>query len=312
MMEALMPLYIIAVIYRATKANAVELAECFEHLHHDRFTRLLVQTCCWQKLLWQRFSQHLIKPGGWLEIDDTVLDKFGEHIFGVAWVYSSRQQRVVQGINVVVMIWTDGQRRIPVGIKLWRKGGPTKVVLASRLLRWAKHLGLQPDFVVMDSWYSAKRLLKQIRSYGWHFVTRLKKNRKFNEKKLREHWPHRFGHGEGELAGGITVLVVKDGCRYLATSQTSLSVIEVKTMYAKRQQVEEFFKLMRGQLRWHQCPARSKQAQTAHLHLCVMGFLALQEEAIRQQTWVYKLRRRLFRQEVPTQTSLLEPFNLTA
>src|SRR5689334_3841901 len=125
MMEVLMPLYIIAVMYRATKANAVELAECFEYVPHDGFSRLLVKTCCWQKLLWQRFSQHLIKPGGWLEIDDTVLDKFGEHIFGVSWVYSSRQQRVVRGINVVVLLWTDGQRRVPIGIKLWRKGGPT-------------------------------------------------------------------------------------------------------------------------------------------------------------------------------------------
>lgn len=32
-----------------------------------------------------------------------------------------------------------------------------------------------------------------------------------------------------------------------------------------------------------------------------MAFLALQEEAIDQQLSVYKLRRRLFRQEVPTQ-----------
>lgn len=312
MMEVLMPLYIIALMYRTTKANAVELAECFEHVQHDGFTRLLVKSCCWQKLLWQRFSQPLIQPGGWLELDDTVLDKFGARIFGVNWVYSSRQQRVVQGINVVVLLWTDGRRRIPVGIKLWRKGGPTKVVLAARLLRWAKRLGLQPDFVIMDSWYSAKRLLKQIRSYQWHFVTRLKKNRKFKEKKLRDHWPHRFGHAEGDLVGGIKVLVVKDGYRFLATSQTALSVIEVKAIYAKRQQIEEFFKLMRGQLRWHQCPARSKQAQIAHLHLCAMAFLALQEEAVRQQTSVYKLRRRLFRQEVPTQTSLLEPFNLAA
>jgi hypothetical protein len=219
MMEVLMPLYIIALMYRATKANAVELSECFAQVNHDGFTRLLVKRCCWQKLLWQRFAQHLIKPGGWLEIDDTVLDKFGARIFGVSWVYSSRQQRVVQGLNVVVLLWTDGQRRVPVGLKLWRKGDPTKIVLAARLLRWAKRLGLQPDYVVMDSWYSAKRLLKQIRSYQWHFVTRLKKNRKFKDKKLGAHWPHRFGHATGALVGGITVLVVKDGRRYLQLGQ---------------------------------------------------------------------------------------------
>lgn len=311
-MEVLMPLYIIALMFRATQANAVQLSECFAVLPHDRFTRLLVMSCCWQKLLWQRFSQPLIKPGGWLEIDDTVLDKFGAHIFGVSWVYSSRQQRVVQGLNVVVLLWTDGRRRVPVGLKLWRKGGPSKVLLAARLLRWAKRLGLQPEYVLMDSWYSAKSLLKQIRAYRWHFVTRLKKNRKFKEQKLRDHWGHRYGHATGDLAGGLTVLVVKDGYRFLATSDTSLSVPAVKALYVKRQQIEEFFKLMRNQMRWHQCPARAKAAQTAHLHLCVMAFLVLQEEALRQQLSVYQLRRQLFRQEVPTQTHLLEPFTITA
>jgi hypothetical protein len=64
-----------------------------------------------------------------------VLDKFGPGIFGVSWVYSSRQQRVVQGINVVVLLWTDGRRRSPIGLQFWRKGGPTKVGLAARLLR---------------------------------------------------------------------------------------------------------------------------------------------------------------------------------
>ena len=44
MMEALLTHYIIALCYRATKANAVELAECFEAFGHDRFTRLLQTT----------------------------------------------------------------------------------------------------------------------------------------------------------------------------------------------------------------------------------------------------------------------------
>jgi hypothetical protein len=49
-------------------------------------------------------------------------------------------------------------------------------------------------------------------------------------------------------------------------------------------------------------------AQTAHLHLCLMAYCVLEEEASRQQTTIYRLRRQLFRQEVPRQTPLLEPF----
>ncbi len=198
-METLMTLYIIALLYRQTKANATELSECFAGVSHDQFTRLLQMPRCWPTLLWRNFAQRGVGVGGWLELDDTVLDKFGRHIFGVTWVYSSRLQKVVLGLNLVVLIWTDGQRRIPVGIKLWRKGQQSKVVLAAKLLRWAKRLGLQPEYVLMDSWYSAKALLKQMRSYDWHFVTRLKKNRNFNGRRLSRHWPHRFGHARGVI-----------------------------------------------------------------------------------------------------------------
>lgn len=311
-MEALCTLYIIALCYRATKATAVELAECFDDVSHDALTRLLVTTCCWQKRLWQEVTQRLPLRGGWLELDDTVLDKFGEKIWGVHWVYSSRQQRVILGMNVVALIWTDGRRRLPIGIKIWRRGGVSKVVLAAKLLRWAHHLGLQPDYVLMDSWYSAKRLLKQMRSYEWHFVTRLKKNRSWNGRQLRHHWHRRFGHGTGKLSGGIEVLVVKDGHRFLATSALTLPVPQVKALYAKRQHIEEFFKIMRGQLRWHQCPARSQAAQVAHLHLCLLAFLVLQEEGVRQNTTVYQIRRKLFRLAVPKQTHLLEGFTFLA
>jgi len=311
-MEALMTLYIIALSYRATKANAVELAECFDDLSHDSFTRMLQTPCCWPTLLWQKFARRALGSGGWLELDDTVLDKFGAQIFGVSWVYCSRLQKVVRGINLVVLLWTDGRRRVPIGIRIWRKGKQSKVVLGAKRLRWAKHLGVRPEYVVMDSWYSAKRLLKQMRSYGWHFVTRLKKNRNFNGQSLARHWRQRFGHATGQLTGGMEVLVVKDGKRYLATSELSLSPKQVKAIYGQRQQIEEFFRVLRGQLRWQQCPARSQAAQTAHLHLCVMAYCVLEEAALRQQMTIYRLRRKLFRQEVPRQSPLLEPFALTA
>jgi len=70
MMEALMALYIIALMYRATKANAVELAECIEHVIHDSFTRLLVLTVQRQLVLslgrefYSVFRLDLQKGGG--------------------------------------------------------------------------------------------------------------------------------------------------------------------------------------------------------------------------------------------------------
>jgi hypothetical protein len=103
-MEALRTLYIIALCYRATKANAVELAECFDAVSHDAFTRLLGTACDWHKRLWQEVTKRLPLRGGWLELDDTVLDKFGAAIWGVFWVYSAPTARCLRpecgGVNL--------------------------------------------------------------------------------------------------------------------------------------------------------------------------------------------------------------------
>ncbi|MBK7997129.1 MAG: transposase [Blastocatellia bacterium] len=58
---------------------------------------------------------------GYLIIDDTVLKKYGQKIFGVSWVYSSSLKKTLQGINVVMILWTNGVVKVPLGIKVWVK-----------------------------------------------------------------------------------------------------------------------------------------------------------------------------------------------
>jgi len=82
----------------------------------------------------------------------------------------------------------------------------------------------------------------------------------------------------------------------------------VKRRYGKRQQIEEFFKVMRDQLRWQQCSARSEAVQPAHLHLCVLAYCVLAAEAVKKGTTIYKVRRWLYRQEVALQSPLFQPF----
>ena len=207
-----------------------------------------------------------------------------------------------------MMLWTNGERRIPIGIKVWRKGKSSKMVLASKLLRWAKRLELTPEYVIFDSWYSAKPLLQQIQSYGWHYITRIKKNRNLNGKSLKQYWPHRYGHGIGCLAGNLKVLVVKDGSRYLATNHLSLSIQQVKLLYTLRQQIEEAFKILKNQLAWGKSPAHTATSQIAHLHLCLIAFSVLQHHAVVANTTPYEFRRCLFRQAIPSYPHLFQPF----
>jgi len=42
--------------------------------------------------------------------------------------------------------------KVPLGLRIWRKGGPSKVELAIGLLSQAQRRGLQPAYVLCDSW----------------------------------------------------------------------------------------------------------------------------------------------------------------
>jgi hypothetical protein len=42
--------------------------------------------------------------------------------------------KVVHGVSVVLLVWTDGQIRIPIGFQVWEKGGPSKFELALNCL----------------------------------------------------------------------------------------------------------------------------------------------------------------------------------
>jgi putative transposase len=48
------------------------------------------------------------------------------------------------------------------------------------MLKIAKQRGLNPSYILMDSWYASLENLKFIANQGWLFLTRLKSNRLVN------------------------------------------------------------------------------------------------------------------------------------
>ena len=65
----------------------------------------------------------------------------------------------------------DGQRRIPVGYRVWQKGGlfQNRYCFGAAELR-RNRLRCKPQFVLFDSWYPAKCPPKRLKDYGWYFV----------------------------------------------------------------------------------------------------------------------------------------------
>jgi putative transposase len=294
-MPELIWLYLTALLYYRTSSSCVALAEALETVSHDRLTRLLqgdwsghtlLEVACRTLFVWER---------GLLIIDDTVIPKpFATAIDGLAWVFSSQERRPICGLSLVLLIWTDGTLRVPLGLRLWHKGGPSKYELALELLSYARNrLRCRPAYVLFDAWYPSKPLLKRIRDYGWYFVCRLKKNRRFNGRAVRAYRRHPYWADIGWLTGGLKVLVVRYGAKYYATNRLTLPAAEVRRLYGIRAQIEEVIRVCKDQLGLTGCQARSERAQLHHMTCCLVAFCVLERERHDRQLTIYKLKRQL-------------------
>ncbi len=85
--------------------------------------------------------------------------------------WSGKHQRVVKGIALLTLLWTDGQDLIPCDFRVYDKpaGGQSKNAHFQAMLQRAKQRGFAPEYVPMDSWYSGLENLKWIRDSGWLF-----------------------------------------------------------------------------------------------------------------------------------------------
>lgn len=294
-MPTLIWLYLTALLYDRTSSSCVALAEALETVSHDRLTRMLQGDWSGQRLLECALRTLFTWERGSLILDDTVIPKpFATAIEGLAWVFSSQEHRPVYGFSLVLLVWTNGTLRIPLGMRLWHKGGSSKYALALDLLSYARNrLRCHPDYILFDAWYPSKALLKRIHDYGWYFVCRLKKNRRFNGHALRHHRRHPYWAEMGWLSGGLKVLVVRYGKKYYATNRLTLSAVEVRRRYRMRSQIEEVIRVCKDQLGMSGCQARSERAQVHHVACCLVAFCVLERERYDRALTIYTRKRQL-------------------
>lgn len=308
-----MEAYLTALIYRNTRTNCCALSVLCARISHDRLPRLLYERFAWSRRLWEWFAAKMVREGGYLVLDDTTWQRWAKQSEAVSFVWSSTHGRTVRGMQVVLLMWTDGRVKVPLGMRLWQKGGRSKVELAKDLLREAKRRGLCPEYVLFDSWYTAATLVHLLAELGWQYIARLKSNRLFDGRAVRDHWPHRFGRGVGGLRKvNHEVCVVKDGRRYFVTNEVELSSTEVKAHYRKRQHIEELFRLLKQEFGWSHSSAQKARAQVAHLHLGLYALCLVQTAALNNRQTIYAFKHRLFRLPIPEYLTQFEQLPLAA
>src|SRR5215210_4160569 len=150
---------------------------------HDAFTRLLHRLEPDAETLWAEARTQISLCRGILVIDDSTLDKaYAKKMEVVTRHRSGKHHAVVSGIDLITLLWTDGDRHVPVDYRVFDKkqDSLTKNDHFQAMLKVAHQRGFQPRCVAFDSWYSGLENLKLIRSFGWVWLTRLKSNRKVN------------------------------------------------------------------------------------------------------------------------------------
>jgi putative transposase len=150
---------------------------------HDAFPRLLQRLEPDPETLGGEAQAQISLPQGILVIDDSTLDKpYAKQIALVTHHWSGKHPAVVRGLNLITLLWTEGERHVPCDSRVFDKAQDrlTKNDPFQHMLRTAQVRGFTPACVVFDSWYAGLENLKVLRSFHWLWLTRVKANRQVN------------------------------------------------------------------------------------------------------------------------------------
>lgn len=277
-----MPKYIFSYIrglVSGYKVTATGLARQFG-FSHDGITRMLVSRFPWKQWFLLCINRLFgVIQNGYLIIDDTVLAKpFGKLFTHASYVYSSSEDRSIFGYNIVMIVWTNQIITIPLSWRWYKKNKYSKVEIAMLLLeeirfKWK----IKNAIVLYDSWYAAAKVMRLIRSLGYHFVSQIKKNRKVNNIPFSSLQVRDNILFQGIVAGEIQIYYFKHEDKYYCTSISAPDTKIIYKLYKIRWRIEEVFRFLKA-LKMEKCQATRITAQKTHLVSCVLTYLIFQKE----------------------------------
>jgi len=250
------------------------------------------------------------KSGGVLSLDDTIIEKFGQHMEGAGWLYDHTSGKKVWCHNFVSTFYSNGEDSIPLSFEAYVKSDATdghfktKLQLARELLEKAL-VYVDPEAVTFDSWFGAKELFDFLTARGQTWVTEAKINRLIQwedewqqVKEVFKQIPKdeykridsevegtRFKwHKELEVTmknvGKVKLVFLrkrKNSKTFTAliTNNTDLSTSQIIQYYKKRWDIEVFYRDCKQHLGMGECQIRKLDAVVIHLHLVFLAYTLL-------------------------------------
>jgi hypothetical protein len=305
-------------VFSCTEAARVQ-PEQPHRAAHDALTRLLQRLEPDPTPLWNEATQHGSLHDGLLIIDDTTLDKpYAQQIALVHRQWSGTHHRVVTGITLVTLLWSDGTDAIPCDYRLYDKpvDGMTKNDHFRTMLKTAQQRGFHPRCVAFDGWYSSLENLKTIRSFGWHWLTRLKSNRQVNpdgtgNRALKECAISEDGtvvHLKGYGMIQVVRIDTPDGdTEYWATDVLGMTPQQRERVAGQVWTIEVYHRGLKQFCGVERCQARRARAQRNHIGWALRAFLRLEHHRIMTGTSWFETKMGIIRSALQLYLSQTSP-----
>jgi len=277
---------------------------------HDSVKRLLERQASDTEALWQE-ARSMIKPDqGFLIVDDTTLDKpYAHQIEIVCYHWSGKHQRIVKGINLVTLLWTDGSSVVPLDFRVYDHDhdGKTKNDHFKDLLNKAKERGIHPLCVLFDSWYAGMGNLKVIRGLEWHFLTRFKSNRQVkydlpyyvavSELDIPEEGceVHLRGFGQIKL---FKVFHTEKDPEFWASDILTMDPERHTELRKISWKIEEFHRGVKQFCGIERCQARKTHSQCSHILLSIRSFLVFERVRLKSGISWHESKMRIHRSAI--------------
>ena len=274
-------------------ASACEAARCQpddpQAPAHDAFSRLLARLEPDPATLWAEVEPLLRRGESILIVDDTVLDKpYARKMGLVGKFWSGKHKRVVRGINLVTLAWSDGEGVYPTDYRLVdpaEADKKTKNEHFREMLVTAKARGLTPRYICFDSWYSSKENLKALRTHGWHFLTQVRSNRRVNldrtgNRSISELPIAETGtvvHLEGFGLVKAFRIVARDGhTEHWITDDLAMDDLTRLKFSEDAWSIEVYHRGLKQFTEVERCPATRARSQRNHIGMALRAFLLLE------------------------------------
>ncbi len=277
---------------------------------HDAFTRLLHRLEPDAATLWREARTQVELTEGILVIDDSTLDKpYAKKIDLVARHWSGKHHAVVSGINLITLLWTDGDRHVPVDYRLFDKARDslTKNDHFQAMIKTAQERGFTPACVVFDGWYSSLENLKTLKDFGWRWLTRLKSNRLVNPEDTglravssiktdaRGCLVHLKGYGMVRL---FKIVATDGDIEWWATNDLQMSEWTRIKFAGFAWTIENYHRGIKQFCGVERAQVRSATAQRNHIGLALRAFLRLESHCYHRGISWFEAKHAIVREAV--------------